>query len=696
MNKMGFLFESSPWLVLLCLLGAILLAGLLYYKISAPWNSLANKLLAAARFVLVLVICLLLLSPLLRQIINTTEAPAIVLAIDNSLSISEVISEDSLAVLFSKIDDLREKLIDAGYHVDVRSLTQTDYRQVSDIAFEANETNLDNLLEDIRIDYESRNLASVVVFSDGIYNTGNNPTFKPLSFNVHTVGMGDTIPKADVRINDLLYNKIAYQGNKFPIVAEIVSDGMQNRTLEVQAIKGGKVIDRQRLEIKDDHQFNEVTFQVEASEEGMQQYAIYVVPQQDEFTQANNRKDAYVDVIEGKEKILLVAPAPHPDIKAFRSALSKNQNYEFEIWIPGVRNQNVNPEDYGTIILHQVPDNSRQFADLLVQAEAKNIPLWFVIGQQSNINEFNRINGIMRIARAGQQTDNVFPVLNSNFRTFKINEDFTSIFDNYTPVKVPFGSFTVNDAAEVLLYQRIGNVRSNKPLMLIQNLNGRKSAVMLGEGMWQWRVQEYAKTEKHEAFDDLIVKVVQYLSTKDDKRRFKVYPLKNEYIENETVVFEAEVYNEIYELTYGHKIDLTIKDEAGESKGYTFVTSEQNAKYPINDLTEGVYSYEAKATINGIVETASGKFAIRKLQVETTFITANHNLLRNLANANSGNFYTQNALEELSEKLTNLEASARIYSSEDYLSVINLRWLFFLLLLLAAVEWFFRKYLGGY
>ncbi|MFT7158757.1 MAG: hypothetical protein ACI8Q1_003791, partial [Parvicella sp.] len=36
------------------------------------------------------------------------------------------------------------------------------------------------------------------------------------------------------------------------------------------------------------------------------------------------------------------------------------------------------------------------------------------------------------------------------------------------------------------------------------------------------------------------------------------------------------------------------------------------------------------------------------------------------------------------------------HSNEDFLAIINLKWLFFFLLALLSIEWFSRKYSGGY
>ena len=44
----------------------------------------------------------------------------------------------------------------------------------------------------------------------------------------------------------------------------------------------------------------------------------------------NNEQNGRIDIRDSREKILLVANAPHPDIAAIKDAIESNQNYEVE------------------------------------------------------------------------------------------------------------------------------------------------------------------------------------------------------------------------------------------------------------------------------------------------------------------------------------------------------------------------------
>lgn len=79
----------------------------------------------------------------------------------------------------------------------------------------------------------------------------------------------------------------------------------------------------------------------------------------------------------------------------------------------------------------------------------------------------------------------------------------------------------------------------------------RKIAVMVGEGLWCWRLNEFADTGNTIFFDELFSKLVQYLSTLEDKRKFRSFPVQNEFSDSEAVVIESQLYNDLFELVYG-------------------------------------------------------------------------------------------------------------------------------------------------
>lgn len=690
MQDFEFLLSLSPWFILLCLLAGLVYAWLLYQPArTKPWPRSINHLLFALRFVLVTALALLLLGPYVKQLNRTFEPPTLVVAVDNSLSLTEVYNADQLEEIRQAVRELEASLGEKA-QVQIRTL---DKAAPSDsILFTAKSTNLSRLLTDVRADYENRNLAGLVLLSDGIYNRGISPAYNPYSFPVYTVGLGDTIPKKDLNLKTLYYNKVAYQGNKFRILAEVEQTGFGGSTAVLAISQGGRSLQSRRISLQEDQPLYEEEFVLEAANEGLQHYVISIQEQEGEFTHTNNSKHAYIDVIEGREKILIAAAAPHPDIKAIRAAIEKNQNYEVKIYIPGL--SEFEPDKYDLLILHQLPTSRSipRYEEVLASSNAH----WYIVGRQTNLQQLSEQNPLLSISQRGQEFDQVLPIFNPAFSLFTYSSENIRQLGKYPPVQVPFGQANLKGEASILLYQKVGNIETQRPLMVMQNQGERKTAVMLGEGLWQWRLQEWAQSEQFTAFDELIQKSVQLLSAKEDRRNFRVYPTSREVYDTEGVTFETEVYNQLYERIWGQKVDLRLTSETGERSNYNYVNTQSNPRYAISQLPQGIYRYTATTNIEGEQLTSSGEFTVNELQLESLNLTADFNLLRNLSDRSGGQFYRFSELEQLQNDLQQQEMKSTVYAEEDYLPVIRLEWLFFVLLLLVTTEWFIRKYNGSY
>lgn len=700
MQQVQLLFDNSPWLLIPSLMVGAAYALLLYIKNRGfrhpSWGKQINYVLTGLRFVLVSLLCLLLIGPFIKQIKNTLEEPIVVFAVDNSSSIAAVQDSTALLELKAAMEAAAASLEGNDYTLDYR--TFSGLQAVDSLAFAYGTSDLGNLLSSISSDYEGRNLASVVLFSDGIYNRGVSPTYRPYSFRINAVGLGDTIPKQDINIQNLYYNKIAYQGNKFPLVAEIANTGFEGQSVNVSVQNRGRVLATEVLRFDQARDVNAVEFLLDAAQEGMQRYEVSVQALEGEFTEQNNVGQAYVEIIEGKENILLLAQAPHPDIKALRSAIETNKNYALRSVILSVDEANAQQladVRYDLVIFHQLPARGVDNPLVREYLDKANAAL-FIVGSQTDLSALSQNNQILNISSINDDTDEVRAVYNSAFSGFQLEGDQQAVIEEFLPLKVPFGRLELQNNPEVLLYQKVGSVETSKPLLVMGEVDERKTAVMLAEGLWQWRLQEYAKYENTQAFDGLISKLTQYLSAKEDKRRFKVYPEKDVFEDTEPVVFETEIYNEIYEEIYGYEISLKLTDEAGQSRSYSYITNESNTRYRISNLPEGIYQFEALVNLDGEQMRSAGEFTVRSLQIETLNLTANHQLLRDLANNSGGLFFQQEEVANMVEQLQSQEAKGKIYTSEAYLPIINLKWLFFVLLLLVSAEWGIRKYMGSY
>jgi len=199
----------------------------------------------------------------------------------------------------------------------------------------------------------------------------------------------------------------------------------------------------------------------------------------------------------------------------------------------------------------------------------------------------------------------------------------------------------------------------------------------------------------YEVISEIIDKSIVYTSTKDDKRKFRVSTSENIYQENDEVRIVGELYNSNYELINDPEAYLSITNESGEEFSYTF--SKSNNGYALNAgvFVPGRYSYKANTTHAGEQYEDTGKFSVRRIEVEKSNLQANHNVLHALATKSSGKVYYPDQMNLLQEELLgNDQMKPILYQNVVNRSILDLKWLLGLLLLSLVLEWFLRRYFG--
>jgi hypothetical protein len=219
--------------------------------------------------------------------------------------------------------------------------------------------------------------------------------------------------------------------------------------------------------------------------------------------------------------------------------------------------------------------------------------------------------------------------------------------------------------------------------------------VFLGEGLWRWRNYNYMLEQNHEVFNEIITKTIQFLSIKEDKSLFRV--TTNAFFnENEAVIFNAELYNQNYELVNEPTVNLQIKNKEN-SFVYSFSRTFSAYHLDAGRLPIGNYQWLATVEYGGQKHSKSGYFSVKKINVETANLVADHQLLKNIANINHGKMYTPYQLEEIEKDIkNNKEIVSIVRYAKKHNSLLNSVLLLTTLLLLLGVEWFFRKWSGGY
>lgn len=685
------LFDYSSGYLVLCLVLGIGYAWL-QYSARYNWSKNFNRLLFGLRAVLATSLFVLLLGPVLRQLSNTSEKPALVFLIDNSRSVKETADT---AQLLAAVERAAMALGGDKWEVEVSTLDGNAFRNTP---FSHGSSDLASALKQVTNRYEGRNLGAMVLFSDGIYNSGISPLYQPLRVPVYAVGVGDSVQRTDLALKNVAYNRVVYQGNKYPLRAEVGVSALPNEEVTVTIRQQGVVM-QQLTKNSGNRALLEFDFQLEASKPGMQRLEIMVNHHAREGNKENNRGSAFVEVVEGKKKVVVLAASPHPDIKAFRAVVEKNPNYEFLVHIPGIQELSpaaLDPKEVDLLIAHQSPDNQGRTTSALSGFLKAGVPVLVVVGEQTQLRNLSQV-GIPVSFESTAQRDEVQPVLNAAFQDLGFSSAVGPLVARYPPVSVPFGKFTFPAGVKTLMVQQIGSLVTERPLLFTLDQESRKWGVLIGDGIWKWRLSEYQETGKTVGFDEWMGKLLQYLSTRDDRRRFRVFPIQQEFSSDGPAILESQVYNELFEPVYGNTIDIQLKGESGPAMQYRYVTGPASgSRYRIGGLKEGIYTFTATTEIGGKREAAKGEFLMVEQSQEVRNLTADFGLLRKLAEGTEGKFYPVSRTDALINDLSAIQPVSTLHTEENFNPLINIKAVFFLLLLLISAEWFLRKFSGAY
>ena len=654
-----------------------------------------GRLLQLFRFLLITALSFLLLGPMIRTFSREVEKPIIILALDQSKSILN--SKDSVArrtSVKSDFDFLREKL-EGDY--DVRTYSFGDHvSEKINYEFTDRLTDFSSLYNQLDVQFSNRNVGAVILATDGLYNENASPVYGPsrLKVPVYSIALGDTTVRKDLLISAVNHNKIAFLGNSFPM--EVVLDARQaagSRTT-LTILEDSSQIFTRPIDIRGINFHTSIPVFVDAKSKGIHHYKIKLSSVEGEVTLINNERDIFVEVVEQKLKVLILSAAPNPDVSAIRQTLESSLNYE--VVTDNLSSFSGRIGDFNLVILHNIPGNNADGKAVIEKIVSSGVSVWYILGASTAVDGFNAAGAGMVISQANGQLNDAQASVVGDFSLFNLSEALKAKIPSWPPLKVPFGMYQVNTNVYALLNQRIGIVNTSQPLLYFTEKDGRKQAVLSGEGLWKWRLADFNEQGNHELSQELILHIVQYLSVKENRSPFRVLA-KNNYKENESLIFDAQLYNQSDQWINEPDIRLKIYNSAG--KEFQFAMSRNDKAYILNAgiFPIGNYKYAAEVKLGDKILRQQGQFSVSALQVETSITIADHQLLNALAGKTGGAVYYPGKAADLLKAITSNENLKSIsYMHKKLEDLLNESWFFFLLILLLSIEWFIRKRSGSY
>ena len=683
------IFDSPIYLIFVFIAIGFALTFLLYNK-ERKQNYIYPKyliILFILRWISFILLSIFLLRPKIIKSELVEEKPILLFAQDNSKSILS--NDDSTFYQIFYEDSIKSQLEVLREFYDLRTCV-FGQKVLKDtlFSFKDNSTNFDQLYNFINIKYLGTNLTDLVIASDGIVNMGKDLPYLSISpsISVNTILLGDTFQYDDIKIKSINNNKYALLGNDFPIEVTLAANN-SFKNVKIQLFSDKKIVQEKKFK-NFNKGINKVTFIDKANEKGIKEYKVVISCEKIDKNSLNNSKTTSIEVIDYSQKILILSSGSHPDIAALNWALEdqlKSKITTFQI-------DDFNGEiiDFDLLIFYK-PTNSKILMKIVEKSRLLEIPSLIVSGSEiSSKTDENILLGLKQNKFKG--TNEVRAHLNKDFKSFAFGEKWQNIISEYPPLSVPFSiDYNLVSSANILLYQSVNRLKMPYPLIYFFNSRNIKHGVIIGEGIWRWKMAEYRLNNNAYIFKDFIRKIIQYLKKTDKKFRLNSIVPKNSF-ENKSFYIYAEYYNELMEFESGADIVFSYQDSSGKENFKNLISRDNFYDLKLNGLPIGDYSYKIILNNENEILETDGKFSIIPSNIEKLNTLANPKKLAVL-NQNGGSFQfseIKKLLDNL-KKENNLKIKTHIEQKQK--DLINYKWLI-LVLIFPFIEWFLRKNKG--
>jgi len=692
-------FGITYWFIFLltAIIAASGVALLMYFRNKDNSELSKNQvwLLMTLRFLSFFIIAFLLLSPFIKTLKKITRNPVIITAWDNSSSILSTPDSVSIAAEIAQIRDRVKNELSSKYTLVEYSFGQRA-KLLDKLNFEEKRTDYSEVISAVINNHFNENIGALILVGDGIYNQGKNPLnqLSEVNFPFYTVGFGDTTEVVDSRIQDIRVNRTSFSGNKFPVEIDAQFSKLKGTPIQLSVIHDNQEIASVIVTPPNQNYFYTHEFILDAGEAGLKHFTVKTKIVENERNTKNNQAGFVINVLEKKQKILILSNGPHPDIGAIKNTLDLQTTYDVSVFTEEPYPANIS--EFNLLILNQLPTSGKSADDIVKNAQNNRIPILFIVGSKTFLPQLNALSqgaAVLPLAGSGEEAQ---ATLNTAYATFNPSDDFKELLSRFPPLQVSFADYELDAGFTPLFYQKIMNIETAKPLLATGTINGRKTGFIFGEGIWRWRLYNYYANQNHALFNELVNQLVQYLALRQNEDNF-IVDFKPVFAETEEIILKAEVYNDAFERIKSEEVKIKIQNTANEEFEFTFDVRDEEYILNAGYLPTGDYTFSASVDIAGKTYNETGSFTITPVNFENLDLRANHNLLYQLANESGGGFYAPNQSEQLiSDLQNNNRLKATSYFQEMINELLNLKWLFFVVLLLLTVEWFLRKFWGIY
>lgn len=723
MNSYFIGISGSWWIFIIIALVCLGLTLFSYSKTIPPVSNRRRLVLIGLRWLAMTLLLFALFEPIFTMLSSVKQSPRLALLFDNSRSMN---TSDAGGDRISKYKT-------ALANLDLKAISSEDLKYASfdektnqfaqfafdSLKFDGNITDLASAIRSLNNYTEDDNIRAAVIFTDGAYNSGNNPVFDAENFGkpIFVVGIGDSSEPKDISVQSLIANEVAYVDNPIPINVNIKSAGYAGQSAVLSLFDNENKIGEQKINFVPDIDRYSAVLEFNPKQEGIRKISAKLNFMNSEITNKNNSLSEYVKVLKNKRNISIFAGAPNPDVSFIKNTIATEKGIEIKEFIQKQGSEfynqpnqtDLNNSELIVFVGFPISSTPKNVIDWIKSELDKGKPLLFIASQYTDYNKLKALQEHLPFNVVSSKTQEFLAIPNINEESLSSpllrvtgTEEDLKLWNNLPPLFRTETFVKAKPEAQIVAAMKVNNVALKEPLILSREFQNQKSVAILGYGLYRWKLLGYAadiskgRKDSRDMFEALVNNSFKWLSIREQNKLVNIRTSKKAYNQGEKIEFIGDVYDASY--TPVEDANVVIKLGGLNENRELTMTSLGNGRYyaSIDGLAEGDYSFNAEAkTSSRSLGKDNGRFSVGEIALEFQNLKLNTPLLRAIAERSGAKFFNSDQTDKLiNEILKHSSFKEKNVSKKTEIIIWNLIWILALAVLLFSLEWFIRKRSG--
>jgi len=732
-GHLAFQLLGSRWWFILFILAAGAGAYYAYKNVAPDKYSTGLVVLRALTFT---VLAFIFLRPVLNISTVLPQESYMAVVIDNSESMKikddgqvsrgeQLLKQFEATKFFDRLQD-KFKVRIYRFDRDAERIEKPDR-----LNFEGKRTRLESATDLLNQELGTVPLSGVVLITDGSDNASKQWTeslsrLESRKIPFYTVGVGSENITHDAEIVKVTAPRETLKESTAVVDVSYRSHGFAGRKATLYVRENGVLLKSEEVTLPADGQISEKTIDLPVKNEGTRLFSFSLQAPDDRIPE-NNTLDSLVEIKNDHPQILYIEGEPRWEFKFLRRAIQDDPNIRLVTLLRSSQNkfyrQGIDKEEMLAEGFPKKREELFQYKGLIFGSIEST---FFTQDQLKNVVDFVSTRGggylmmggrnsfaggkyqnspIADILPVQMATEDRIPIIGRlklaitdygrTHPLMKLSPDASANTKQWSDLP-PLNDFNKTLDAKVggiVLARGQSDQRGNvDPILLAYQRYGRGRTMAFTSGSsWRWQMEMDHEDQTYELFWKQILRWL--VNTSPDP--VMITSDKDTYLPGESVRLSSEISNKSFERMNNAKVIAKVTNPAGIT---------ESVAMDWNGAQEGTYQSELNVTEPGIyhvdVEAAQGSenlgtnrtaFQVQDRPVEYYDALLNTRLLQSVATATGGRYYPLSRIGDVPDDAVYVEGETSFVEQKELWDV---PFLFMLLCMTLAVEWFWRKKRG--